>query len=107
MTTHPIANGDAGAGFASDTDNTRWTFAGSLTDANAGPVLAAALAMSLPTSGEVDLNDVDAADSAAVAVLVALKRRAAQESRALVYVNIPAALSALADLYGVDEMLVA
>ena len=101
------ANAEAGAGFASDTDNGRWSFAGSLTYANAGPVLAAALELSLPTGGEVDLNDVDAVDSAAVAVLLELKRRAVNEGRALVFANVPKALAALADLYGVDEMLVA
>ena len=107
MMTQRGANAEAGAGFASDTDNGRWTFAGPLTYANAGPVLAAALEMTLPSGGEVDLNDVDAVDSAAVAVLLALKRRAANEGRSLVFANVPTALTTLADLYGVGEMLVA
>ena len=107
MTTERGGSVEAGAGFASDLDNVRWTFAGSLTYANAGPVLAAALEMMLPSSGEVDLNDVDAVDSAAVAVLLEIKRRAVDEGRSLVFANVPAALTTLADLYGVDEMLVA
>ena len=100
-------NEDAGAGFAPDMDNACWTFAGSLTYANAGTVLAAAAELSLPTGGEVDLTDVEAIDSAAVAVLLALKRRSAIEGRSLSFSHIPPVLVALADLYGVNEMLVA
>ena len=101
------ANEEAGAGFAPDTDNAGWTYAGSLTYANAGMVLAAAAGLSLPSGGEVDLTDVEAVDSAAVAVLLALKRRAAAEGRTLSFSHIPPVLAALADLYGVNEMLVA
>jgi len=46
-----------------------------------------------------------AAIMAAVAVLLALKRRAADEGRPLRFVGIPAALASLADLYGVEEIL--
>jgi len=95
------------AGFAPDDGGARWTFAGSLTSANAGAVLAAAAALPLPVEGEVDLRDVDGIDSTAVAVLLALKRRAAEEGRPLRFVSVPAALAALAELYGVEEILVA
>ncbi len=97
---------ETGAAFVSDPDNRRWTYAGALTFKNAGAVLELARRMALPTRGEVDLTDVDAIDSAAVAVLVALKRRAAEEKAPLQFVNIPPALVALADLYGVDQILV-
>jgi phospholipid transport system transporter-binding protein len=107
MMTERGANEEAGAGFAPGMDNARWTYAGSLTYANAGAVLAAALELELPTGGEVDLIDVGAIDSAAVAVLVALQRRAVDEGRSLLFANVPAALSALADLYGVEGILVA
>jgi len=98
---------DADAGFAPDDGGARWTYAGALTSANAGAVLAAAAALSLPAEGEVDLRDVDGIDSAAVAVLLALKRRAADEGRPLRFVSVPAALTSLAELYGVEEILVA
>ena len=93
------------SGFAPDGDCARWTYAGDLTSANAGPVLAAAAALKLPGAGEVDLTDVEGIDSAAVAVLLALKRRATDEGRPLRFVGIPAALASLADLYGVEEIL--
>ena len=95
----------AGSGFAPDADGARWTYAGALTSANAGTVLAAAAALALPADGEVDLRDVEAIDSAAVAVLLALKRRAAEEGRPLRFVDVPAALASLAELYGVEEIL--
>jgi phospholipid transport system transporter-binding protein len=92
-------------GFAPDEAGARWTYAGELTSTNAGPVLAAAAALNLPGSGEVDLTDVEGIDSAAVAVLLALKRRAAGEGQPLRFVGIPAALASLAELYGVEEIL--
>jgi phospholipid transport system transporter-binding protein len=95
------------AGFAADEIGARWTYAGALTYANAGAVLAAAAKLALPTTGAIDLADIDAMDSTAVAVLVALKRRAAGEGKPLTFVDVPAALTALAELYGVEEILVA
>ena len=95
----------AGSGFAPDENGARWTCAGELTSANAGPVLAAAGALALPGAGEVDLTAVAGIDSAAVAVLLALKRRAAEEGRPLRFVGIPASLASLAQLYGVEEIL--
>ena len=106
---HTSAARDAPAagesGFAPDEDGARWTYAGGLTSTNAGPVLAAAAALNLPGNGEVDLTDIEGIDSAAVAVLLALKRRAADEGRPLRFVGIPAALASLAQLYGVEEIL--
>jgi len=98
---------DVNAGFAADPDGARWTYAGTLTSANAGTVLAATAALQLPAEGDVDLFNVDGIDSAAVAVLLALKRRAAEEGRPLRFANVPVALAALAELYGVEEILVA
>jgi len=46
-----------------------------------------------------------AIDSAAVAVLLSLKRRAATEGKSVVFANLPPALAALAALYGVDALL--
>jgi phospholipid transport system transporter-binding protein len=53
----------------------------------------------------VDLSAVEGIDSAAVAVLLALKRRAADEDKPLRFVGVPAALASLAELYGVEEIL--
>jgi phospholipid transport system transporter-binding protein len=94
-----------GARFVPDAGGTRWEYAGALTFANAAAVHAAAAALPLPTAGEVDLRSLGSVDSAAVAVLLALKRRAAAAGTPLTFVDVPAALAALADLYGVEEIL--
>lgn len=93
------------AGFAPDHHGARWSYIGPLTFANAGPVLAATTGVALPSGGEIDLEHVGVIDSSAVAVLLALKRRAEAEGKPLRFVRVPAALAALADVYGVDSML--
>jgi phospholipid transport system transporter-binding protein len=55
---------------------------------------------------EFDLGSVGAADSSAVALLLAWQRRARQAGQTLVYTNVPASLRKLASLYGVDALLV-
>jgi phospholipid transport system transporter-binding protein len=92
-------------GFAADAAGARWTYAGPLTFVEAGPVLAAADAIPLPSEGTVDCSGVGAFDSAAVAVLLALKRRAVAERRRLVFAGLPPRLEALATLYDVEEIL--
>jgi phospholipid transport system transporter-binding protein len=95
----------AGAGFAPDRDGARWRYVGELNFANAAPVLAATTGVALPAEGEVDLAYMGAIDSAAVAVLLALKRRAEAERKPLRFVHVPAALLSLADVYGVGPIL--
>jgi ABC-type transporter Mla MlaB component len=97
----------ASAGFRADAAGARWLYAGALTFANASQVFAAAALMPLPTAGEVDLAGVVAVDSSAVAILLALSRRAREEGKPLVFARVPAALRALADVYGVEELLAA
>ena len=94
-------------GFYADSAGARWSYHGALTFANASNVFAAAGAMPLPSSGEVDLSGAVAVDSAAVAVLLALRRRAAGEGKPLIFIHVPAALTALADLYSVEDLLAA
>ena len=93
-------------GFALADNGARWVCVGGVTFSNAGPVLEASRALPLPTSGVVDCQALHPVDSAAVAVLLALKRRAAEEGKSLTFTNITASLHTLADLYGVEEMLV-
>ena len=93
-------------GFLPEAGGARWKFTGPLTFADASNIFAATVAMPLPAGGEIDLAGVDAVDSSAVAVLLALKRRAAEEGRPLTFKHVPAALTLLANLYDVEEMLV-
>jgi phospholipid transport system transporter-binding protein len=96
---------ESASGFAAAGD--RWTFTGALTFDQAMPVLEAAGALPLPASGVVDLSGVAHADSAALAVLLALRRRAAAESLRLTFASVPPMLDSLARVYGIEEILAA
>jgi phospholipid transport system transporter-binding protein len=98
------AAGEAG-GFTVSEDGTHWTYRGALTFDNAASVREAANALPLPRSGRVDLSRLDPADSAALTVLFALRRRAKSERHKIVFEGVPAGLAALARVYGVEELL--
>ncbi len=91
--------------FRASEDGQRWLATGALTFANAGPALAAALALPLPASGRVACEGITAVDSAAVALLLALKRHGAERGTPLTFDGVPPALSTLAELYGVEDVL--
>jgi phospholipid transport system transporter-binding protein len=82
----------------------RWTFAGTLTFDDATAVLRAAAALPLPPSGRVDMAGLSHADSAALAVLLALQRRAQAEGRKLAFEAIPQVVVSLAHVYGIEGM---
>lgn len=96
-----------GAVFRASEDGARWLASGDITFANAGPVLAAAQELPLPSTGLVQCDGITAVDSAAVALLLALKRRGAEQGTPLKFVEVPAALVTLAALYDVEDILAA
>ncbi|WP_426174558.1 STAS domain-containing protein [Massilia sp. TWR1-2-2] len=53
-----------------------------------------------------DLGSVKLADSSGVAVLLAMQRAARKAGVAVSFVNLPLSLKSLANLYGVDTLLV-
>lgn len=82
-----------------------WSVSGALTIDSAARALAASRDAVLPPSGIVALGEVHAVDSAAVALLLAWKRRAVAEGKTLAFTGIPPSLTALAALYGVETLL--
>ena len=95
-----------GAVFRASEDGGAGAPAATLTFANAGVALAAAQALPLPSTGVVDCaKGSRRSDSAAVALLLSLKRRGAERGRPLTFVEVPAALKALAALYDVEDIL--
>jgi len=83
----------------------RWAVRGALTIDTAAQVLAKSLATLLPASGIVTLEEVHGVDSAAVAVLLTWKRRALGDGKPLQFAAVPPNLTALAQLYGVEQLL--
>ena len=82
-----------------------WRYEGALTLDNAAGVMAIADGIPLPASGRIDFGGLAPADSAALAAVMALRRRAAAEGRALRIDNLPPALESLAVVYGVDDLI--
>jgi phospholipid transport system transporter-binding protein len=81
-----------------------WRFDGTLTMDTAAAVMASANALPLPETGRVDFGGLAQGDSSALAVIMALRRRALSEKRALRIENLPQALLSLAVAYGVDDI---
>ena len=54
---------------------------------------------------EVDLADVNRADSAGVALLIDWQRQAQKQKKSISFFNIPSQMLAIARLSGVDELL--
>ncbi|MFO1415087.1 MAG: STAS domain-containing protein [Burkholderiales bacterium] len=102
MSLAPVAQSVPGA-FSADGD--RWRFAGMLTFDDATAVLAAAKAMPLPASGRIDLSGLTHADSAGLAVLLALRRRAQAEGRTVSFEGMPPVLASLARVYGIEAIV--
>lgn len=83
----------------------RWLLAGGLTVDTAAGVLESSRKAALPKTGVVDLSRLEGVDSAAVAVLLAWRRRAAGEGVELSFSGAPRSLGALAELYGVEDIV--
>lgn len=77
----------------------------SLTNQNAAAVLRDGLARVAQGDVQVDCTGLTQVDSAAVAVLLAWHRAAGARNQALSLQGVPAELSQLASLYGVDGLL--
>jgi phospholipid transport system transporter-binding protein len=82
-----------------------WRFDGALTFDDAAAVFGASQGVALPARGVVDFSRMTRADSAALAVVIALKRRATAEGRTLSVENLPQSLRSLAVVYGVDDLI--
>jgi len=92
-------------GSASFDPGPRWMVTGTLTVDSAAAILAASEDAELPATGVITLEGLRAVDSAAIAVLLSWRRRAAAESKTLTFADVPASLVALAQLYGVEGLL--
>lgn len=76
-----------------------------LTVNNAGSALEAGLRAIAAGQTEIDLAQLTALDSAAVATLLAWRRAAHARGAPLTFSNLPANLLSLAELYGAGDLL--
>lgn len=59
----------------------------------------------LPDRLTIDFSAISGVDSSAVALLLEWRRQALARGKSLSYINLPPNLLALAQLYGVDELI--
>ncbi|WP_371324603.1 STAS domain-containing protein [Dechloromonas sp. ZY10] len=83
----------------------RWRVTTPMRMEHAAALLAAGCRALQPGEVIVDLADVADADSSAIAVMLGWLRAAPNSRSTLRFANIPAGVAALADLYGVSELL--
>ena len=86
-------------------DGDVWRFEGALTFDDAAQVFAASRDATLPARNVADFSGMTRADSSALAVVIALKRRAAAEGRTLSVDHLPPSLRSLAVVYGVEHLI--
>ena len=77
----------------------------SVTNANAAGLLERGLAAIRAGDLTIDLAGVTTVDSAAVALLLAWQRAAAEQGKRLTFAAVPPGVASLAGLYGVDDLL--
>jgi phospholipid transport system transporter-binding protein len=82
-----------------------WRFTGPLTFEDAARVFAQSESLVPPANGVVDFSGMTQADSSALAVVIALRRRAAAQGHRLTVQGIPASLRSLAVVYGIENLL--
>ena len=83
----------------------RLVVSGRLTMNTIGPSFDEAMQLPEGKVWTVDLAQVEAADSAAVSLLLAWLRNAQRHEAKLTFINVPDNLRSLADLYGVADAL--
>jgi ABC-type transporter Mla MlaB component len=98
------ARGRHAGAFVAEGDG--WKFSGVLAFDDAMSVVEAARSLPLPRSGIVDLAGLVHADSSALAVMLALRRRAAAEGHhELRFTSVPPVVDSLARVYGVEHLI--
>jgi phospholipid transport system transporter-binding protein len=77
----------------------------SVTSENAAKLLDQGLAAIRGGDLTIDLTDVKIVDSAAVALLLAWQRAAAEQGKRATFTGVPSGVVSLAELYGVNALL--
>ena len=84
----------------------RWKLTGDVVVGNAKAILTASQPFTITNNTMVDFENVNDVDTAAVSLILEWKRRAKKEDKVLTFVNLPANLTSLVALYGVEDLIV-
>ena len=88
----------------SQIDN-RWQLSGDVVISSAKAILTTSQAFAITGDTIIDFAQVDDIDTAALSLILEWKRRAQEENQTFSFMNLPANLNSLAQLYGVTELI--
>lgn len=82
-----------------------WKLSGEVVIQNTASLLASSKVLTMTPNTKINFSDVTNIDTAAISLIFEWKRRAQRENHSIEFVNLPANLNSLTQLYGVDEMI--
>jgi phospholipid transport system transporter-binding protein len=83
----------------------RWEVSGDVQIGTATQVLAASSALSITGDTVIDFAKVENIDTSTISLILEWKRRAQKENQQIKFVNLPANLISLTQLYGVADLI--
>jgi|WetSurMetagenome_2_1015567.scaffolds.fasta_scaffold67334_3 phospholipid transport system transporter-binding protein len=83
----------------------RWEITGDIEMDNANALLMASNELAIVDNALVDFSNVKEIDTAAISLILEWTRRAIEENKQLKFVNLPANLNSLTQLYGVADLI--
>ncbi len=86
------------------TDN-RWNISGDVVISSISTLLESSKALNINANAVVDFANVTDIDTSTISLILEWKRRAQRENQSLAFVNLPANLISLTQLYGVNDLI--
>ena len=83
----------------------KWHVSGDVLMDNANLILGQSDAFAMNGEIEIDFTDVNNVDTAALSLMLEWQRRAVAANCKIKFANLPANLTSLADLYGVEDFI--
>lgn len=83
----------------------RWQLSGDVVIGTAKTILTASQGFAIASDTKVDFAQAADIDTTALSLILEWKRRAQTENKTLSFINLPANLSSLAALYGVNDLI--
>jgi phospholipid transport system transporter-binding protein len=82
-----------------------WSLAGEVVIDTVSTLLETSKALPIVANTEIDFSGVTNIDTSTISLILEWKRRAQKENQAIKFVNLPANLNSLTQLYGVAEII--
>lgn len=83
----------------------RWEISGDVLIGTVTQLLSDSSALPISSNTVIDFAKVEAIDTSTISLILEWKRRAQKENQPIKFVNLPANLTSLTQLYGVAELI--